>query len=381
VNELVNGIRLARLPHPYTIWLFLLMSNFLRALLSVIVLAGFLLLNRGGEVAGWYEPVEFLEGGCSGPFIPVSLPLNDLGSAEYVRLNGGLTGFTGGLYPGGANVPPVDHYLAGLEIASQVVPLNSAGHPDPVNGKIVLVSVGMSNAANEFDGFMTQANGDPTINPRLVIVNGAQPGQTADDWSDPNGTPWGQLDQYLAEAGVTPAQVQVAWVKEALGGPGDFPEMAQTLQGHLEAIARNLHLRYANLKMAYYSSRTRAYAYWQGLSPEPTAFESGFAVKWMIAKQIAGNPTLNYDPDAGPVVAPYLLWGPYLWIDGLNPRSDGRIWTPADLNGDCVHPSPHGVHQVADQLMAFFKMNGTASPWFMTDPSLLFRQYLPFLRW
>jgi hypothetical protein len=269
--------------------------------------------------------------------------------------------------------------MAGLKAAAGIVPLNAAGNP-AANGKIVMVSVGMSNVVSEFGSFTDQAENDPTINPRLFIVNGAQPGQTAEDWADPNGVPWAQLDQALAEAGVTPAQVQVAWVKEVIPGPGDFPEKAEALQGHLEAIARNLHLHYGNVQIAYYSSRTRAYAYWEGLSPEPAAFESGFAVKWMLEKQIAGDPTLNYDPAAGPVVAPYLLWGPYLWIDGLNPRSDGLIWTPADLKGDCIHPSPQGAHKVAEQLMAFFKGEPTAAAWFMADPSLLFRQYLPFLR-
>ena len=35
--------------------------------------------------------------------------------------------------------------------------------------------------------------------------------------------------------------------------------------------------------------------YHQGLSPEPAAFENGLAVKWMIEKQISGDPSLNYD--------------------------------------------------------------------------------------
>jgi hypothetical protein len=353
------------------------MGKFIHALLSLTVLAGFLLLNIGGAAGQWAETGE---GVCTGAFMAVSPPLNDLGAAEYVRLGAGPTGFTGGLYPGGANVPPPDHQLAGLEIANQAVPLDSAGNPDPVNGKIVMVSVGMSNTSSEFSTFVNQTENDPTINPRLVIVNGAQPGKPADEWLDPTGITWLVVDQRLAEAEVTPAQVQVAWVKQVEAGPGDFPEKPEALQGYLETIARTLHLRYPNMKIAYYSSRTRAYIYWQGLSPEPAAFESGFAVKWLIEKQIGGDATLNFDPDAGPVVAPYLLWGPYLWIDGLNPRSDGLVWTAADLNADCVHPSPLGKEKVADQLMAFFKTEATARPWFVTDPSLLFHFYLPFFK-
>jgi hypothetical protein len=47
---------------------------------------------------------------------------------------------------------------------------------------------------------------------------------------------------------------------------------------NLEAIARNLRTHYPNLKIAFFSSRTRSYTYWRGLSPEPLAFETGFAV-------------------------------------------------------------------------------------------------------
>src|SRR5690606_37511780 len=97
----------------------------LRALLLAALLTGFWLPGRSGA-AGEGEGAA---GSCNGPFVSVSLPLNDLGAAEYVRLGEGPTGFTGGLYPGGANVPPAEHYLAGLEIAAGIVPLNSAGNP------------------------------------------------------------------------------------------------------------------------------------------------------------------------------------------------------------------------------------------------------------
>jgi hypothetical protein len=165
---------------------------------------------------------------------------------------------------------------------------------------------------------------------------------------------------------------------------GEFPEHAQSLQSDLEEVARNLTANYPNIKLAYYSSRTRAYTYWDGLSPEPVAFETGFSVRWMIEKQINGDPTLNYDPDKGEVVAPYLAWGPYLWIDGLNPRSDGMVWTQQDLQEDCTHPSDSGVQKVADQLLAFFKTDTTAESWFTEGPPippmLTFREYLPFVR-
>ena len=261
-----------------------------------------------------------------GPYISVSEPLTDLGAGEYVRLEGGPTGFRGGLYPGGSNTRPRAHNAAGQAIARQVIPLNGLGQPDR-DGKIVMIAVGMSNTAMEFGALMERTHRNPKVNPRLVLVNGAQANRTAERWVDPQALAWLELDRRLARARVTPKQVQVAWVKQTLTRGGDFPAKAQELQGDLEVIVRNLKIRYPNIKLAYVSSRTRSYTYWRGLSPEPVAFETGFAVKWLIEKQIKGDPTLNYDPAKGPVKAPYVSWGPYLWIDGETRRADGLVWT------------------------------------------------------
>jgi hypothetical protein len=143
-------------------------------------------------------------------------------------------------------------------------------------------------------------------------------------------------------------------VKQAQRQAGPFPAKAQALQSDLEVIARNLKLNYPNLRIAYFSSRTRSYSE-TGLSPEPTAYEGGFAVKWMIEKHISG---------AMPGT-PWLSWGPYLWSDGLVPRSDGFTWACEDLVDDFTHPSTTGRAKVADQLLAFFKTDATAASWFL----------------
>ncbi|MDT8307192.1 MAG: hypothetical protein RRC07_14770, partial [Anaerolineae bacterium] len=286
---------------------------------------------------------------------------------EYVRLEDGPTGYDGGLYPSGSNERPAAHVAAGLALAQQVTPLNFAGEPDP-GGRIVMISVGMSNAAMEFRALIDLFRADPDRHPQLRLINGAQPGQIATDWTDPNAPTWDNVDQLIRDFGLHPNQVQVAWIKNVRTGGGDFPEKAETLQADLAAIARALKVRYPNVRLAYLSSRTRGYTYWMGLSPEPAAFESGFAVKWLVAQQIAGDPALNYDPAAGPVVAPFLAWGPYLWADGLNPRADGLVWPQEDLVADCTHPSDSGVAKVAAQLLDFFKTDSTTQPWFLANP-------------
>ena len=88
----------------------------------------------------------------------------------------------------------------------------------------------------------------------------------------------------------------------------------------------------------------------------------------MIEKQINGDIELNFDPLRGDVKAPYLAWGPYLWADGTNPRSDGLVWTVEDLTEDCTHPADSGKDKVARQLLAFLKSDPAAQGWFLANP-------------
>ena len=298
-----------------------------------------------------------------------TIPLNDLGPGSY-------QGFTAGLYPAGFDTPPNAHAAAALTIATdQIKPLNASGDPDSVNGRIVMISIGMSNTTQEFatkgtQNFKLRADADPAKNPQLVIVDGAQGGQDAPAWINPNATTWSIVNQRLAAAGVAPQQVQVAWLKQALAGPnnyGAFPAHAQALQADLEIIVRNLKTKFPNIKITYLSPRSRAYTNTPtALNPEPFAYETGFAVKWTIEDQITGAGNLNFDPAKGAVVAPLILWGPYIWADGLTPRSDGFTWLCSDLESDFTHPSASGgVPKVGAHLLAFFKTDPTAAPWFL----------------
>ncbi len=312
-------------------------------------------------------------------FHPVSPALTDLGLGEYHRLTSinplqyQPTGYIGGLYPGGSNSRPTPHELAGVSLAYQIKPLDANGNPD-VNGKIGLTSIGMSNTEMEFGTFMNLVRQDTEINDSLKLVNGAAGGGVIERWADPNNDYfdryWDQLEDKILAANLTDAQIQVVWVKitQQRYQP-NFPQDMQFFQSQLEDLARLLKAKFPNLKITYFSSRIRSFAYHRGLSPEPTAFENGFAIRWMIEKQINGDPSLNYDAERGAVTVSYISWGPYLWIDGENPRSDGRTWPLSYVTYDCTHPTTEGSQAVAEMMMEFFKSDTTSIPWFL-DPDV-----------
>jgi hypothetical protein len=291
------------------------------------------------------------------------IALPDLGKGTY-------QGEQGGLYPGGENTPPKAHLKAGLAMARRILPLDAEGSQSK-DGKIVLISAGMSNTTMKFQTFQKLAAEEHGLNPHLVIVDGAQGGQVAWITSKPHAPYWDVDDERLKTAGVTRQQVQAAWILQANPGPNrPFPVEVKELQ---QGIADTLHVmreRFPNLKIAYLSSRTYAGYATSPLNPEPHAYETGFAVKWLIADQIAGKPELNYDASKGPVDAPWCEWGPYVWADGTKANRDGLSYVVADYSDqDGTHPSLSGRLKVATRLLQFLKTDPTARSWFTADGS------------
>jgi hypothetical protein len=289
--------------------------------------------------------------------------LMDLGTGSYLGAE------EGGLYADGSNVRPAAQDSSGVSLAEEVQPLDSGGNPSPT-GKYVFISIGESIAQQPFIEFMSLANADPSKNPNLVIVNGATGGATAAEMALPTNVFWNAIqNNYLPNAGVTAQQVVVAWVNSVNGGPsGTFPTDMTTLQANYESIAQNLLVQFPNIKLAYFSSINYT-GYSNGvadLSNEPWSYEAGFAVKNAIQDQINGNANLNFNPLNGPVLAPWIAWGPYYWANGMLPRSDGLVWTCQDLQSDGTHPSsPAGRIKVSTQLLNFLKSDDTASIWFL----------------
>ncbi|MDZ4756259.1 MAG: hypothetical protein SGJ11_17430 [Phycisphaerae bacterium] len=309
------------------------------------------------------------------------VPLSDLGTGLY------LDAFQGGLYAGGLNVPPIAHHQAVRQAAVGIVPRLAEGEPS-LDGKLVFLSIGMSNATQEFCGgatpatcvpasFMAKAAANEFVDhDRLVIVDGAAGGQTAPTWDDPADANYDRVrDVELAPLGLTEAQVGAVWIKVANSGPSiALPASdadAFTLSKQIASIARAVKIRYPNCRIAFLTSRIYAGYASTPLNPEPYAYESGFGVKWVISEQISqaqGNrPTNGYGPLAIGAAAPALVWGPYLWADGIIPRSDGLTWNCLDFQQDGTHPATQAVNKVGTRLLTYFLESPYGRPWFRAE--------------
>src|SRR5918999_818945 len=267
------------------------------------------------------------------------VPLTDLGKRRY-------KGHRGGLYPNGANEPTRQYLKQGLSYAKRVGSLGN---------EVALLSVGMSNATQEFQAFMRIALQDPDVKPSLKLVDGAMGGWDARRMARPGAGYWRALDRRLATEGVAPREVQIVWLKQAISGEDrPFPLDARALRANLRSIAKILARKFPTLRLIYTSSRTYAGYAVTAQNPEPAAYDSGFAVRWLVQDRMEKK-----------VRGPWIGWGPYLWTDGTSGRSDGFAWTCDDVRKDGTHPSSAGATKVARLLLQFFKSDPTAKSWFL----------------
>jgi hypothetical protein len=291
--------------------------------------------------------------GSQRPAPAVLVPLSDMGAQDRYE------GEEGGLYGKGLNIPPTPLGESAATALGKIEPLDPEGKP-ATDGTIVLVSISMSNATQEFSRFKQIADADPRKSGQLTIVDCAQSGQAMAEWVPADGGPWREAMNRLDRAGVDPRQVQVAWVKLANKNPGGtMVEHLAKLEADTTKVLQNTKSRFPNLRIAYLGSRIWAGNAKGGLNPEPYAYEGAFAARNLIGKQMAGEESLSPDQ------TPLLFWGPYLWAQGEKGcKLDELVYRPGDFADDGVHPSQSGRQKVADLLLEFFANDPMAKSWF-----------------
>ncbi len=274
------------------------------------------------------------------------------GNTAITDLTAPYLGEAGGLYPDGTNTPPADYEAAGVAAGQAIRPLDTAGNPS-ATGRILLVSVGMSETNLEFGYFQQQESTDPLRNRAVRMINGAYQMYSPSYWMDPNSAAWLRVRQNIYGIGSTDLQVQAIWLQEA--DPfqtTDFETYAHNLANELGTIISVAAAKYVNLKQVYISSRTYAgYSIGAG-NPEPYSYQTSFANKFAI------QPSINT-----PTALPWVGWGAYLWTDGLRGRADGMVWLCSDTQSDGNHPSLTGQAKVSG-LMHTQWTTSEFSPWF-----------------
>ena len=311
----------------------------------------------------------------------VRIPINDLGNRTYLKN-------AGGLYPGGYNLPPSDQDSAARARRNAIKALDVNGDESPF-GKFVLLSIG-GGISSEYwcsktsrppcgaASFMGRAVIDPTVNRySLVIVNGAADSLEVSAWTSATSPAYDRIKvARLAPLGLSENQVEIAWLnladpKPAVSLPSDSAD-AYTFLTNVGLVVRALKVRYPNLQLVFVSSRAYGGYSTTDWNPEPYAYEEGFSVKWAIESQINEMRGQQPNPRAGTLsnakkMAPVMLWGPYLWADGMTPRSDALVWPRTDFEADGVHPSQNGVAKVGLMLLDFFKASLYTRCWFLAN--------------
>src|SRR5579884_1128596 len=329
-------------------------------ILVIIGAVGWLVYHHHKKPASHQSSASSIQPGQVKP--SASCTSNTTNPVPLIDLTTGcFDGYQGGLYPEGVNTPPSSYLSLGLSAAAKVRPLDASGNPSS-DGKIVLVSIGMSNVLDNTQGFIRQVQADHALNPgkanmsasagsfitldngRVEIVDGGVSNYDGTKMVADQSTYLGLVDQDVANAGASNNQVEAVWMEEALANPTHmtFLGYSQQLQKDLEAIVNMLEGHYPNLKLIYISSREYGGYALNTTNPEPYAYYSGFADKWAIADYINNKQA-----------QPWVAWGPYLWANGTTPNSQGLTWQRSDFAPNGLHPSASGMAKTGTALLNF----------------------------
>jgi len=280
-------------------------------------------------------------------------------------------GLSFGLYRNNSNIVPTDHYVAGINIAQDMRPLDQNGVVDVENGALVWMSAGYSNIQQvTCNGFNEDSFGDECLDWTIIgrlsqmplrhqvkLVNGAYKGKSLPYWSGKFNENYDRVHDLLSENGLSEKQVQSIWFAPV----NKYPQLSlpnseadyYNIIVQLGATLRLMKQRYSSLKQVLLSSRVYAGYGTSALNPEPYAYESGFAVSYVINAQIQQMRNGIIDPLVGDLnyltgVAPFIDWMAYYWGDAIIPRNkDGVAWYSHDFQNDGIHPSSSGEAKMA----------------------------------
>jgi hypothetical protein len=247
-----------------------------------------------------------------------------------------------------------------LEMAERGQP-----HIEPVEDRIGLLCIGMSNGNIECEDFIAtveRAIARGEVNPQVRVVNCAVGGHAIERWNDPAYAEilWGAcIQEKIPAAGLRPDQIRVVWHKAASQFTTDpagnllppYPDPASDyfrFYDSLSTFATRLQEKFPSVQAVYTSSRSYGGFARRDRRSEPLSFEEGMAL----------NEWLNNQPDPSPV---WFGWGPYIWApdcaSGVTNRSN-VCYVRSDFRDDGIHPTREATGKISQMLHSRFMEDG-----------------------
>lgn len=290
----------------------------------------------------------------------VRIPINDLGAGTFL-------GKTGGLYPGGVNMPFGTYATDLVKFARSITPRDAAGVATS-GGVVGFIAIGGSTAGKMMTALTNKTVGNTLTNSSLKMAN-ATNGEhlsSANSLMNPNDSIWTIIDEKLKRNKLAYAQVQVIYLEtDDTAQVTGFPDRPLKLkQDYLEAM-HVFKSKFPNIRLVYLLGRTTTF-----LNPgkltihnvEPSPYYNGWACKWLIEDQMNGAPGTRYKGNNAEV--PLITWGWYEWAYGTSqPRKDGFTWEESDTT-DGLHGTPAGEDTLSSYFQNFLLTDPYAKIWY-----------------
>ncbi len=288
-------------------------------------------------------------------------------------INETWNGQRGGLYPDGSNMRPFEQEQTFLDLALNVRACRPNGVIDNVDGRIVVLGIGSSDARTGFNSLSRSYASDSLRNPTVRFVNASLDGLGLQQTTSSDAAYWDHVAEKLESEGFAKPQVQVAWVMLDDNSNVDttFPKAAEDVADQLYMLCMNIKEKYPAIKFVYFSGRPYS-AYidpttttlGQGIV-SPRDYIYGWGVKKFIERQING--VEGYTFNGAESTIPAVTWAGYVWADGTTANSEGLAWLCSDFESDGFSLSSSGSEKIGQTLYKALTQDQVSKGWF-TNP-------------
>ncbi len=246
------------------------------------------------------------------------------------------------------------------------LPLRLQDNGEPVvsatNGKIGVVCIGMSNAAQECGYYISSylPKVMDEINPEVEFVNCAVGGNAIERWIDParDGILWQEcIDKKLPQAGLTVDQIKVIYHKAAnmFTGPDPGVDAAYPpypdansdyfrFYNNLDEFAGRVKSFFPNVQAVYTTSRSFGGFADKSTRGEPVSYEEGHALNTWLQ-------------DNESVDGAWYGWGAYIWAPDCasgNLNLSNVCYVAGDFQSDGTHPGPGAKDKIGNMIHNHF---------------------------